>query len=310
MSGLAILCPGQGGQYRAMFDRVLGHPAAETVLLEAAAVMGAHPQKIAGESLPERLFHNRIAQPLICAAELAVWAVLRPLIPQPTLFAGYSVGELAAYGCAAALSARDVMVLAQRRAALMDEAGRVPSGLVAMRGLNQQNIEALCGEFAAEIAIVNGNDHYVIGAGRDVMAALQQAAHSLGATAVRQLPVSLAAHTSRLSPASEEFGIVLQQSPIKNPEVPVLAGIDGMAVRDRATAIAKLAAQLSRPLNWAACMETAYESGCRVFLELGPGAALARMVRDAYPDVAVRSVDEFHSLEGVAGWVLRKMEQG
>ncbi|MGB8667201.1 MAG: hypothetical protein WCD24_20990, partial [Serratia inhibens] len=62
---------------------------------------------------------------------------------------------------------------------------------------------------------------------------------------------------------------------------------------------------LSSTINWQACLKTALEMGCRAFLELGPGAALTRMLRDLSSDVAARSVDEFRSLDGVAAWVMK-----
>jgi [acyl-carrier-protein] S-malonyltransferase len=52
-------------------------------------------------------------------------------------------------------------------------------------------------------------------------------------------------------------------------------------------------------------MTTAVEMGCTVFLELGPGRGLARMISTRFPDVQARSVEEFRSLSAVARWVGR-----
>jgi [acyl-carrier-protein] S-malonyltransferase len=70
-------------------------------------------------------------------------------------------------------------------------------------------------------------------------------------------------------------------------------------------AVGKLASQLSQPVQWAACLEACVEAGVDVFLELGPGRALAEMAASAYPGVAARSVDEFKSLDGVRAWLAR-----
>ena len=53
----------------------------------------------------EQLLANRVAQPLICAYQLALWGKLAPQLPQPALFAGYSLGELTAFACAGAIAA-------------------------------------------------------------------------------------------------------------------------------------------------------------------------------------------------------------
>jgi hypothetical protein len=41
--------------------------------------------------------------------------------------------------------------------------------------------------------------------------------------------------------------------------------------------------QLAQTIEWAQVMRQAFERGARVFLQLGPGNALARMVAPAYP---------------------------
>ncbi|HMW30687.1 MAG TPA: ACP S-malonyltransferase, partial [Plasticicumulans sp.] len=47
--------------------------------------------------------------------------------------------------------------------------------------------------------------------------------------------------------------------------------------------------------------------GCTVLLELGPGSGLSRMARDRHPELAARSVADFRSLDGAAGWVARML---
>ena len=79
---------------------------------------------------------NVVAQPLVCALQLATWAGLRGKnLPEPRAIAGYSVGELAAYGCAGALEPGEVIQLAERRAREMDAATPGEGGLMAVRGL-------------------------------------------------------------------------------------------------------------------------------------------------------------------------------
>jgi len=303
---LAILCPGQGAQQRAMFDKLTGESAAEDALAQAAAVFGQDPRTWIRTAANDAWFENRFAQPLLCSTMLATWAVLRPQLPAPAVFAGYSVGELAAYGCAGALGVAETVRLAQERAACMDAASDGAAGLAAVLGLGRMRIEALCREHGVEIAIVNAPDHFILGG---PTARLDAMLAEVGAQAVtaRRLPVAAPAHTSWLRAASATFAAALARSALTAPAVPVVAGISGAPVRDRATAIATLAAQLSTTVDWAACMQATYEMGARVFLELGPGSALTRMLRERYADVAARSVDEFHSLHGVRDWVRQQL---
>ena len=115
----------------------------------------------------------------------------------------------------------------------------------------------------------------------------------------------MAAHTSVLASASREFLATLEQSKMVDADRSVLARIDGTPVRSLALAVTTLAQQISSAVDWQACLETSLQMGCRVFLELGPGAGLTRMLREFCSDVAARSVQEFRSLEGVAAWIMK-----
>jgi [acyl-carrier-protein] S-malonyltransferase len=110
-----------------------------------------------------------------------------------------------------------------------------------------------------------------------------------------------------LAAAIEPFRSALQASALRAPGVPVVAGVDASFVTTRQHAIATLAAQVSRTIEWSRCLEALYERGCRVFFELGPGSALSRMARELLPgDVEGRSLADFRTLAGAANWLQRK----
>src|SRR6185295_5093579 len=110
---------------------------------------------------------------------------------------GYSVGELAAYGCAGALDAGELARLAAARALAMDAAAVRPSGLLALRGLPQDEIRRLICDRELWIAIVNGEDAFVVGGEAAALEALAHASQAKGADATR-LNVELASHTPLL----------------------------------------------------------------------------------------------------------------
>src|SRR3954471_13661965 len=125
-----------------MLDLVRGEPEAERVLALASAVLDAPVADILSGP-EEALFTNATAQPLICAVELATWAALSAQLPSPRVFAGYSVGELAAYGCAGALDAQAVVVLARDRARAMDMACPDPCRMSAISEIRPHLIAGL-----------------------------------------------------------------------------------------------------------------------------------------------------------------------
>src|SRR4051794_20189344 len=219
---LGILCPGQGGQNPGMLDILTGEPAAQTVLDAAGHVLGADPRDLVAGP-PQEMHRNAVAQPLLCALQMATWAALRAHLPPVRVFAGYSLGELAAYGCADAVGTDELLDLARRRAEAMDRACSEPSGLLAVRGLDRSQVEALCRSHGVEVAIVNDVDRLVVGGRRDALVGFERAATALGA-GVTPLAVSVASHTALMTPAAEAFGRVLAASGLRPPAVPVLAG--------------------------------------------------------------------------------------
>ena len=292
---LGILRPGQGDQTPALFVHL---PADDGIMALLSDHLGEDPRQMP----QERLTVNAIAQPVICAVQVALWQRLRDHLSEPRVFAGYSVGELAAYGCAGALEPAELIHLAGLRARLMDAACTDASGLLAVRGLLRSVLAPLCAAHGVEIAIVNGPDRMVIGGRREALVAIEVELLAMGAK-VTPLAVAVASHTSFLKSAVAPFRDAL--APLQSPSTPVLAGITGAPVTTRERAVETLSAQVAHTIDWAACMNGLAEMGCTTLLELGPGNGLSRMVRDHLPEVAVRSVSEFQSLDGVVAWVER-----
>jgi [acyl-carrier-protein] S-malonyltransferase len=300
---LAILCSGQGAQHPAMLDMIAVHPAAMEVIKAGEAELGFHLRDVLVQR--DEIFRNAIAQPLICLTQLALWTALRQDAPKPVAFCGYSVGELAAYACAGALDAAGLARIATARAALMDQAAAATrGGLLALQGLHRDEVARLCAGQRAWVAIAIGEEEFVIGGEDGALAKLGNEFSARGAKLTR-LKVGLASHTPLLSDAVQPFRALLNASSMTAPATPVVAGIDAAWVMRRETAIEKLALQLDRTIEWAGSLDMLYERGCRVFLELGPGRALARMTQARFGDVDARAVDDFRSLDGVSSWLAK-----
>jgi [acyl-carrier-protein] S-malonyltransferase len=293
---LLLLCPGQGAQSPAMFDLARGDPRAAEFL----AACGA--DRLDGAAL----YSNALAQPAIVAATLATWMALGELNPAPALVAGYSIGELAAYGVAGALDPVEAVALARRRAALMD-ACRVDGegqAMVAASGIASGRIEAVSARFGFHAAILTGDDSLVAGGPARAREALAAALAAEGAHAT-MLPVEIASHTPYMRGAVAPFESLLRASSLRDPDIPVLSGIAATPIEAAGAAITHLARQLAEPIRWKDCMDAAAEFGVTVALELGPGAALSRMLQSRHSQIACRSVSEFRSLEGVRSWLAR-----
>jgi [acyl-carrier-protein] S-malonyltransferase len=93
MSGIAILCSGQGYQGADMFDLLADAPEAGPVFRRAQlALDGEDPRALARRATNDALHSDKVGQILCCTQAMAAWTVLGAKVPRPLVVAGYSVG--------------------------------------------------------------------------------------------------------------------------------------------------------------------------------------------------------------------------
>ena len=295
---LLLLCPGQGDQHPAMFHLARTSPAAN-------ALLDRLPTIASGDDI----YANRYAQPLIVAATLGMWEAIRAFTPPPALVAGYSIGELSAYGVAGALTPESALALAARRAQLMDDSLALHPGqaLVSITGLTLQAAAKLAADHHYQISIETGDDSCITGGPSGEAQALEQAVTASGGRS-RRLPVEVASHTHYMESAVAPFADALRQADFNSMTAPVLAGISAAAVGDKAQAVELLSRQLAEKIRWLSCMDAAAEAGISYALELGPGNALTRMLQNRHSHINSRSVADFRTLDGIRKWLARAEE--
>ncbi|MGV7212943.1 ACP S-malonyltransferase [Bradyrhizobium sp. UFLA05-112] len=306
---LAILCSGQGWQNPDMFALTGEAPEASELFACATKFLGGIDLRhYVRTETNEAIHRNRAGQILCTIQALAAAASLKEAMPARIVVAGYSVGEVAAWGVAGLFSMTDTLELVARRAEAMDAASLPGDGLLFIRGLSRYDIDRLCERFEAAVAIVNPGDAYVLGGGHATLKAIAREAKVMNAAKVIGLPVEVASHTKWLARASVEFRESLRRvsvrfSPAVGPRV--LSGVDGSPVVRIDVGLDKLAAQISQTVHWASCLQGCVEAGATAFLELGPGRALSTMVAAAYRDVPTRSLEDFKTLQGARLWLAR-----
>ncbi|MEJ1969135.1 MAG: acyltransferase domain-containing protein [Rhizomicrobium sp.] len=311
---LAILCSGQGRQHPGMFALTGDAPQAAELFAHAASLLGGRdPRDIVRTETGEALHRNRIGQVLCTLQALAAAAALRDVLPDRRIVAGYSVGEVAAWGVAGFVRPADTLDLVARRVDAMDAASPRGDGLLFVRGLSRDAVDGLCARHDAAIAIVNPGEAFVLGGSRAALDALAAEAKAMKAPRVVDIRVEVASHTKRLAAASTAFRASLNHLAVR-PWPPagirLLSGVDGAPVLDVGVGLDKLAAQISQTVQWADCLQACIEAGTTAFLELGPGPALSEMAAGAYRDIPARCLDDFRTLQGVRAWLVGKGTPG
>lgn len=291
------LFPGQGSQKPGMGkDLAAAFPAARAVFEAVDAALGAPLSRLAFEGPEADLTLTDNAQPALFAHGAAVWAVLCPQIgSRLRATAGHSLGEITAYHAAGALPVAAAARLVRQRGELMRRTGDARPGAMAAILGTVPSFEALCAQATAEAGTVvpanfNTPDQTVIsgevaGVERAMVLAKEQ-----GAKRAIRLPVSGAFHSPLMEPAAEGFASALAAAPFADATVPVYGNVDGQPTTSASDARARLARQLTSPVRWVDLVQRlAADHPDALFVEMGPGAVLAGLVRKIAPQVAVTS---------------------
>ncbi len=274
-------------------------PAARETLQAIDAGLGFALSRLMFEGPEEELTATHNAQPAILAHSAAVFAVVgQQLDGSAVVAAGHSLGEYSAYVTAGALTPTDAAALVRRRGELMHKAGTErPGTMAAVIGLPTADVEAACqaastGGGVAVAANLNTPDQTVISGDPEAVARAGAACKARGAKRVIPLNVSGAFHSSLMAPAANQLRVALEHAPFHDPAFPVIANATAEPVRDAARARRLLADQLTAPVRWVASMQRAAETagaGAR-FLEIGPGAVLAGLLKRIVPGASVASL--------------------
>lgn len=297
--GYALVFSGQGLQHAGMLPWL----ERDAAVLEVERLLGGDWRNRLAE--PKWAGNNRHAQVLLTGLAVAAWGQLAAHLPPPTVIAGYSVGELAAFTAAGVFDAASALTLAAARADAMDKAAAVQAtGLLGVSGATPEALARWCERFGLQVAIRIGPGSAVVGGLRPALDSAAEAASEQGMRCTA-LNIAMASHTQWMQPAAEAFGRVLSGVAMCRPANLLLSGAIGR-VRSEAQAREALAIQISRTVRWDDCMDAIAAQRVDAVLEVGPGQALARMWMERCPEIPARSVDEFRSAPAIVKWLLAR----
>ncbi|MGS0684252.1 ACP S-malonyltransferase [Nakamurella sp. GG22] len=296
---LAIVAPGQGSQKPGMLSSWLeldGVPEAAAAMSDRAHLDLARLGTTAGA---DEIKDTAVTQPLVVAAALLAAGTFR--IPAGAVIAGHSVGELAAAALAGVIPALDAVDVAAVRGSAMGAAcALTPTGMSAVMGGNTDDVLAALAELDLVGANVNGGGQ-IVAAGP--LSALEElAANPPGGVRVIPLPVAGAFHTSFMASAESALQERLAQLAPADPLHPLLTNSDGSVVASGPAYLELLAAQVTRPVRWDACMQTMRALGVTGVLELPPSGALVGLVKRDLKGVATMALKSPADLENAVAF--------
>jgi len=280
-----LVFPGQGAQQPGMLARL-----PRETLNEASDWLGEDVTQL---DSAEALRSTRAVQLCLLIAGVAA---SRQLAMAPDYVAGLSIGAYPAAVVAGALGFSDALHLVSLRGELMQQAYPQGYGMTAIIGLELALVEDLLAQVHsadAPVYLANINaDNQVVIAGCDAaMKAVAELAKGCGAGLVKRLAVSVPSHCPLLEAPAQRLAEAFARVPLQTPKMGYLSGsrarplIKPEALRD------DLAFNMCRIVDWRGTVQSAYERGVRLQIELPPGAVLTGLARRVFEQGTVIAFD-------------------
>ncbi len=301
MNVLALLAPGQGSQTPGMLAPWVKLPGAAERLDAWSQISGLDLARLGTTATAEEITDTAVTQPLVVAATLLAHeeATRRGVLRSDAAVAGHSVGEIAAYAIAGVISADDAVRLAATRGAEMAKACALePTGMAAVLG--GEEAEVLARLESLDLIPANRNAAgQIVAAG--AVAALEKLAEDPPAKArVRVLATAGAFHTHYMAPAAEGYAAAAATVSTNEPTATLLSNADGKPVDSAADAMAKLVAQMTRPVRWDLCNETLRGMAVTAIVEFPPAGTLVGIAKRELKGTPTHAVKAPSDLDGLA----------
>ena len=302
---LAFVFPGQGSQKVGMADWTKDSEAAAAVMQAADKALGEPISELIANGPEADLNLTVNTQPALLAASYAVYAAwCQAGAPGPEVMAGHSLGEYTALTAASVFTVEDAVRLVRFRANAMQTAVPVGmGGMAAILGLADDVVIDICAKARENEAVeaVNFNcPGQVVIAGHK--AAVERAcalAQQAGAKRAVVLAVSAPFHSALLAPAARELAAELARTPMKEPEIPVLANVNASCHTTVESIRELLARQAASPVLWTGCVRKMQEMGVTHIVECGPGRVLTGLVRRIAPEIKWANINDLESIRSV-----------
>jgi [acyl-carrier-protein] S-malonyltransferase len=284
----AFIFPGQGAQFTGMGKSLYdSNPAAKAMFEEANDILGFNIAQVMFEGSADDLKQTKVTQPAIFLHSVIAFQHLNS--DTPHMVAGHSLGEFSALVANKTLSFADALRLVSMRANAMQKACELtPSGMAAVLGLDDANVEEVCDGITEEVVVAanyNCPGQLVISGSLKGIEIACERMKAAGAKRALPLPVGGAFHSPLMEPARQELQAAIEATPFATPICAVYQNANAQAVSNPNDIRTNLITQLTAPVRWTQSVLQMTADGADRFTEVGPGNVLQGLVKKIVRDM-------------------------
>lgn len=286
----AFVFPGQGAQFTGMGkDLYENRPVARDLFEKANEILGFRITDIMFDGSDAELKQTNVTQPAVFLHSVILAKTTEDF--QPDMVAGHSLGEFSALVANGVLSFEDGLKLVHARALAMQEACEInPSGMAAILGLSDSQVEDICRSISSHIVVsanYNCPGQLVISGTNEGIELACKKMIEAGAKRALPLPVGGAFHSPLMEPARKKLQEAIENTPFHTPICPVYQNVSITGVTDVDHIKQNLIAQLTAPVKWTQSVEAMVKDGATHFIECGPGKVLQGLVKKIHREAEV-----------------------
>ncbi len=302
---IGFLFPGQGSQAVGMGkDLYENYEEARVVYDKVEEITGMPIKKLSFEGPEEELNKTQNTQVAILTQSLAILAILKKYNIQAKMSAGLSLGEYTALIEDGIFDFEEGVKLVQKRGEIMQNL--TPQGnwkMAAILGLNEEKVQEACNQVQGFAVPANFNTigQIVISGEEEAVTKAGEIAKELGAKKVSILNTAGPFHTEKLNECSKVLKEEISKTKINTKDAKVVKNIDGKLYKQADDIAQILADHIMNPVRFTYDLQTMYDNGIDIFIEIGPGKTLSGFVKrmNFERPVQMKNINNVETLEQV-----------
>ncbi|MBN1522006.1 MAG: ACP S-malonyltransferase [Candidatus Aureabacteria bacterium] len=302
---IALLFPGQGGQYPGMGKELYDQfDVVKDIFRRAKHTTGIAIDELCFQGPEEKLKETLFSQLCVLAVSIASFEVLRTHLPGFSFAyaAGLSLGEYSALYAAGVLGLEETFLLVKNRAEHMQKACKERSGtMVSLLGVEEAAAEELCRKMDGfcKVANLNCPGQVVVSCEKALVPEVIDKAKQKGAKRSIEIQVAGAFHSDYMSSAAEAFEDNLKDIPFQEEKAcRVIFNLTGEAFDpDKDDVRQILKDHVTHPVLWEKSVRTMLKKGVSHFIEPGPGKILGGLLKRIDRTVSYYHIEDRQSLE-------------
>ena len=232
------------------------------------------------------LNQTHITQPALFTIGYALAQLWMSWGVKPAAMLGHSLGEYVAATLAGVFSLEDALALVSLRGRLMEE---MPQGAMLALNMGANDLQPLLGD-SLSIAAINADDQVVVSGPCGAIAKLEHYAAEHN-TFTRRLETARAFHSKMLDPIVQPYVDAVRRVGLRKPGINFVSNVTGTWITDdEAVDPEYWGKQLCEAVRFSEGITEIVKRGGNIFLEVGPGETLKRLVSRRLGDIGAQSL--------------------